>query len=176
MRMSAVRSPHCSPSCANCNDATPSPSPSSITPGRAPEPSGPVRPCEDHPNSTPGAIPTSTSAATQESPHFYNSGSCVDSRRFSTKSCIAAGGEGFVEKSERWLGGRLKDIRSFICELYGGSVHSKRVDALASATLGVMASASLAVAVIGQALALARGLVTKHAIKQVDRLLSNEKI
>src|SRR5271166_2402698 len=112
----------------------------------------------------------------QESPHFYNSGSCVDSRRFSTKSCIAAGGEGFVEKSERWLGGRLKDIRSFICELYGGSVHSKRVDALASATLGVMASASLAVAVIGQALALARGLVTKHAIKQVDRLLSNEKI
>ena len=81
-----------------------------------------------------------------------------------------------MEKSERWLGGRLKDIRSFICELYGGSVHSKRVDALASATLGVMASASLAVAVIGQALALARGLVTKHAIKQVDRLLSNEKI
>jgi hypothetical protein len=48
--------------------------------------------------------------------------------------------------------------------------------ALADATLGVMTSASLAVAVIGQALAQARGLVTKHAIKQVDRLLSNQSI
>jgi hypothetical protein len=38
---------------------------------------------------------------------------------------------------------------------------------------GVMTSASLAVSVIGQALAQARGLLTKHAVKQVDRLLSN---
>jgi hypothetical protein len=36
-----------------------------------------------------------------------------------------------------------------------------------------MTGASLAVAMISQALAQARGLVTKHAIKQVDRLLSN---
>ena len=49
-------------------------------------------------------------------------------------------------------------------------------NSLAGATLGVMTSASLAVAVIGQALAQARGLVTKHAIKQVDRLLSNQNI
>ena len=41
---------------------------------------------------------------------------------------------------------------------------------------GVMQCASLAVAMIGQALAQARGLVTKHAIKQVDRLLSNQDI
>jgi hypothetical protein len=47
---------------------------------------------------------------------------------------------------------------------------------LAGATLGVMTSASLAVAMIGQALAQARGVVTRHAIKQVDRLLSNQKI
>ena len=39
-----------------------------------------------------------------------------------------------------------------------------------------MPAASLAVAMIGQALAQARGLVTKHAIKQVDRLLSNNGI
>src|SRR5918993_2636290 len=39
-----------------------------------------------------------------------------------------------------------------------------------------MAAASLAVAMIGQALAQARGLVTKHAVKQVDRLLSNSGI
>ena len=72
-------------------------------------------------------------------------------------------------------GGRLGEVRSFIGELYGPDLHAKRIDALAGATLGVMA-ASLAVAIIGQALAQARGLVTKHAVKQVDRLLSNQGI
>ena len=71
------------------------------------------------------------------------------------------------------MGGRLGIVRGFIDELYGHDLHAKRVDALAGATLGVMTGASLAVAMIGQALALARGLVTKHAVKQVDRLLSN---
>src|ERR1700686_4748040 len=84
--------------------------------------------------------------------------------------------EGVMGKVERWLGGRLKDIRGFIEGLYEHDLHAKRVDSLAGATLGVMTSASLAVAVIGQALAQARGLVTKHAIKQVDRLLSNQNI
>jgi hypothetical protein len=83
---------------------------------------------------------------------------------------------GIAEKAERWLGGRLDDIRGFIGTLYAGQLHAKRGDSLAGATLGVMAGASLAVAVIGQALAQARGLVTKHAIKQVDRLLSNSGI
>lgn len=73
-------------------------------------------------------------------------------------------------------GGRLKDIHAFIDELYGHDLHAKRVDSLAAATLGVMTGASLAVAMIGQALAQARGLLTKHAIKQVDRMLSNKGI
>jgi hypothetical protein len=40
----------------------------------------------------------------------------------------------------------------------------------------VIESASLAVGMIGQGLALARGRLTKHAVKQVDRLLSNPGI
>lgn len=72
--------------------------------------------------------------------------------------------------------GRLEEIRDFIAGLYGHDLHAKRGDALAGATLGVMASASLTVAVIGQALAQARGLVTKHAVKQMDRLMSNAGI
>src|SRR3954467_7444889 len=72
--------------------------------------------------------------------------------------------------------GRFDDVRSFIGGLYGPDLHAKRVDSLAGATLGVMTSASLAVALIGHALAQARGLVTKHAVKQVDRLLSNDGI
>jgi len=81
-----------------------------------------------------------------------------------------------VVKLERCLGQRLNDVRGFIDSLYEHDLHAKRVDALAGATLGVMTSASLAVTVIGHALAQARGLVTKHAIKQVDRLLSNPNI
>ena len=70
----------------------------------------------------------------------------------------------------------LTDIEAFIDGLYGTDLHAKRIASLAGATLGVMQAASLAVAMIGQALAQACGLVTKHAVKQVDRLLSNDGI
>ena len=68
---------------------------------------------------------------------------------------------------------RLSEVRGFIGGLYGPDLHAKRIDSLAGATLGVMTGASLAVSMIGQALAQARGLATKHAVKQVDRLMSN---
>ena len=55
-------------------------------------------------------------------------------------------------------GRRYEDVRSFIGELYGPDLHAKRIDSLAGATLGVMTAASLAVSIIGQALAQARGL------------------
>ena len=68
------------------------------------------------------------------------------------------------------------EVRCFLEGLFKGDLHAKRVLSLANATLGVVTTASLAVNTIGQGLALARGLVTKHAIKQVDRLLSNQGI
>jgi len=71
---------------------------------------------------------------------------------------------------------QFAEVRSFVGGVYGGDMHAKRIGSLAGATLGVMQSASLAVAMIGQALAQARGLITKHAIKQVDRMLSNSGI
>ena len=60
--------------------------------------------------------------------------------------------------------------------LFDGDMHAKRIASLANATLGVVKTGSLAVSMIGHGLALARGLTSKHAIKQVDRLLSNEGI
>ena len=71
---------------------------------------------------------------------------------------------------------RIATVRDFLGGIYGPDLHAKRINALSAATLGVMTGASLAVAAIGQALALARGLTTKHAIKQVDRLMSNAGI
>jgi hypothetical protein len=71
---------------------------------------------------------------------------------------------------------QFKDVRSFLGSILSEDIHSKRVDSLANAALGVMTGASLAVAMIGKSLAQARGLLTKHAVKQVDRLLSNPRI
>src|ERR1700727_102558 len=68
------------------------------------------------------------------------------------------------------------DIHQFVDGLIGEDMHARRVVSLSNATLGVVRTASLAVHTIGLGLALARGLVAKHAIKQVDRLLSNEGI
>jgi hypothetical protein len=67
-------------------------------------------------------------------------------------------------------------VRDVLGGVLGPDLHTKRIDSLADATLGVLHSASLAVAAIGHGLAAARGLTTKHAIKQVDRLLSNPGI
>ena len=70
----------------------------------------------------------------------------------------------------------LTDVQRVLTGTFAGDLHAKRVLSLANATLGVVRTASLAVHTIGQGLALARGLSTKHAIKQVDRMLSNEGI
>jgi hypothetical protein len=77
-------------------------------------------------------------------------------------------------KPDRTLG--FDGVHRFLDGMLGDDMHAKRVRSLANATLGVIRTASLAVHTIGQGLALARGLVTKHAVKQVDRLLSNDGI
>src|ERR1700730_17212695 len=64
-----------------------------------------------------------------------------------------------------------KDTQNFIDALYDEDIHVKRIESLANATLGVISSGSLAVNTIGHGLALAKGRLIKHSIKQVDRLL-----
>jgi hypothetical protein len=70
----------------------------------------------------------------------------------------------------------FNQVRRVLGGVLEHDLHAKRVDSLCDATLGVMRSASLAVCMIGQGLAAARGLNPKHATKQVDRLLSNPMI
>ena len=74
---------------------------------------------------------------------------------------------------ERFSYQAIHDVLSGLLEQ---DVHAKRVNSLCDATLGVLHSGSLAVCTIGQGLAAARSLKPKHAIKQVDRLLSNSAI
>ena len=67
-------------------------------------------------------------------------------------------------------------IRDVLGGLLEQDLHAKRVNSLCDAALGVLHSGSLAICAIGQGLAAARSLKPKHAIKQVDRLLSNTAI
>src|SRR5208282_6652879 len=67
-------------------------------------------------------------------------------------------------------------VRHVLGGLLGPDLHDKRIERRSGATIGVLHSASLAVAAIGHGLAAARGLTTRHAIKPVDRLLSNPGI
>ena len=69
-----------------------------------------------------------------------------------------------------------KGIHQVLDGLLGEDLHAKRVNSLCDATLGVLHSGSLAICAIGQGLAAARSLKPKHAVKQIDRLLSNTAI
>ena len=74
---------------------------------------------------------------------------------------------------ERFSYRAIHDVLSGVLEQ---DLHAKRVTSLCDATFGLLHSGSLAICAIGQGLAAARSLKIKHAIKQVDRLLSNTAI
>jgi hypothetical protein len=64
-------------------------------------------------------------------------------------------------------------VKKFVESVVGEDLHAKRVLSLSHGTLGVIHASALGVSAIGRGLAVAEGLSPKHAIKQVDRLLSN---
>lgn len=68
-----------------------------------------------------------------------------------------------------------RHVDRFVRTVLEDEYHSQQVLSLQNAVTGVVASAALGIHAIGRALAVARGLEAKHAIKQVDRLLSNNK-
>jgi hypothetical protein len=67
----------------------------------------------------------------------------------------------------------VDDVSPLIDRMAGERLHAKQVDSVTNAVVGVVHAVSLSIHAIGVGLAAARGLQTKHAIKQVDRLLSN---
>jgi len=65
-------------------------------------------------------------------------------------------------------------VHEFVAGVLDSDFHAKRVRSVSDATVGVLNAGALGVHAIGHGLAVARGLMDKHAIKQVDRLLSNQ--
>jgi hypothetical protein len=68
---------------------------------------------------------------------------------------------------------RPRRVLDFVSSIFNYDLHAKRVASLADATVGALQGAQLAVGALGRALAVARELDSKHAIKQVDRFFSN---
>lgn len=67
-------------------------------------------------------------------------------------------------------------ILTYVSAFLADDWHAKRVESIAGCTLGVVHSAALGVAAIGKGLAQACGTEAKHAVKQVDRFLSNRGV
>ncbi len=63
---------------------------------------------------------------------------------------------------------RLINAEAIMASLFGDVLHKKRQLSLAYAAMGVLASDSLFLHQIGEALAKARGTNKKHATKQID--------
>lgn len=68
------------------------------------------------------------------------------------------------------------DVTEFVRKMFEEDLHARRVASLANATAGAIRAGTLAVHAIGHGMAAARQVDSKHAIKQVDRMLSNPGI
>lgn len=67
-------------------------------------------------------------------------------------------------------------VQEFVSTLFAGDMHALRVLSLSNAVTGAIFAGALGVHAIGKALAESQDLEPKHAIKQVDRLLSNMRV
>src|SRR5512141_2338904 len=64
-------------------------------------------------------------------------------------------------------------VHDFVSSIVNYDLPAQCVTSLANATVGALQGARLAVGALGRALAVAKDLDPKHAIKQVDRFFSN---
>jgi hypothetical protein len=71
---------------------------------------------------------------------------------------------------------RPKVVHEIVAQFIGGALHAKQTESIANATVGALHAPTASIAAIGRASARARGKHDKHAIKQVDRMLSNDRI
>jgi hypothetical protein len=77
-------------------------------------------------------------------------------------------------KAERKVG--REELDELVGEVVEGEIHAQRLASLSDGVDGVLHAASLGVRALGHGLAVAKGRAPRHAIKQVDRLLSHPKL
>lgn len=69
-----------------------------------------------------------------------------------------------------------ENASSSTCLIFAEDLHAKRVASSRERRSGVLEGAALGVHAIGRALAVATGLESRHAVKQMDRLPSDSGI
>jgi hypothetical protein len=69
---------------------------------------------------------------------------------------------------------KLFEIQNIMARIFGDNLHKKRQLSLSYAAIGILESESLFLHKMGYGMAMAREVNKKHAIKQIDRLLSNK--
>jgi len=79
-------------------------------------------------------------------------------------------------KSRRTARISPQGVLSLVERVFEDDLHAKTVLSLAMGVVGVLHAATLGIHAIGRGMAAAAGLKSKHATKQLDRLLSNGKV
>lgn len=69
----------------------------------------------------------------------------------------------------------MQYVRRFVERIFNNALHAKQIESIAHGVLGVLYGIRLGSAAIGRAMAMERGVIPKHAIKQMDRLIGNTK-
>jgi len=67
-------------------------------------------------------------------------------------------------------------VAGLVSSVFSGEVHSRLEKAMISGVVGIAEAGALGVSLIGHGLAMAEGGNSKHAIKRIDRLLSNRNL
>lgn len=70
----------------------------------------------------------------------------------------------------------VKQTRAVLDDIFLDDIHAKRVASLANGVAGALAASRASIHAIGRAYAELEGIQIKSAVKQIDRLLSNEGI
>ena len=92
------------------------------------------------------------------------------------KARIGARSRGGSRRPDGGVPMTAEDAEAFFRRVLLTDMHAARVASLSRAAVGVTVAGSLCIHAIGRGLAAAEMLTDKHAIKQVDRLLSNGAI
>lgn len=70
----------------------------------------------------------------------------------------------------------IENIFAYTGRILGDDIHMARLQSISSAVSATLRAEGLAIAAIGRAMGIVRGIKAKSGIKQIDRLLSNSGI
>jgi hypothetical protein len=110
-------------------------------------------------------------------PDKENAATDHDEKNASSQNDQPATHDSLEKDGSTTVDGQFIDVNAYLHGIWGSDCcHSKQVTSIAYAVIGALHSETLSISGIARGMAQARSVSLKHATKQVDRLLGNEKI